>query len=74
MKLATICFAIAVSTTPLILSTSVDFTDKALPTDDLLACGWFPSCGDPDIYSPLSTPKDSKSKTETQDTKNEKLA
>ncbi|HEY9043908.1 MAG TPA: hypothetical protein VIN66_17125 [Rheinheimera sp.] len=41
---------------------------------DLLVCGWYPFCGDPDVYSPLSTPKDSKSKTETQGTKNEKLA
>lgn len=41
---------------------------------ELLACGWYPFCGDPDVYSPLATPKDSKSKTETQGTKNEKLA
>lgn len=73
MKLATICFAIAVSTTPFILSSAADSADAGISTENLLACGWFPSCGDPDIYSPVSTPKD-KSKTETQDTKNEKLA
>ena len=74
MKLATIFFAIAASTSILALTTSTDSGEVVLPTDDLFACGWFPSCGDPDIYSPVLTPKDSKSKTETQGTKNEKLA
>lgn len=43
-------------------------------TSTLLACGWYPLCGDPDvyIYSPILQPKDTT--TETQDTKDNKLA
>ena len=43
-------------------------------TSTLLACGWYPLCGDPDvyIYSPILQPKDEKA--ETQDTKDNKLA
>lgn len=40
--------------------------------DSLLACVWHPYCDIPDISSPILKPKDNK--TETQDTKDEKLA
>lgn len=46
-----------------------DFNTKY---DDALACVWLPVCGDPDIYSPVLQPKESK--TETQDAKDEKVA
>lgn len=66
--------------TVLIAITGLAKTDSTISQNDSakfsdsLACVWYPACGDPDVYSPLATPKDSKSKTETQDTKNEKLA
>ncbi|MEH8020114.1 hypothetical protein [Rheinheimera metallidurans] len=41
---------------------------------ELIACGWFPLCGDPDIYNPMIEPKDSKSKTDSKDNKNDKNA
>lgn len=40
--------------------------------DDAYACVWLPVCGDPDYYTPVSRPTDSK--TETQDAKDEKVA
>lgn len=43
-----------------------------LEHNNLYACYWFPNCADPDRYSPILQPKDSK--TETQDVKDEKLA
>ena len=66
--------------TVVIAITGLAKTDSAIQHEgsstfsDSLACVWYPACGDPDVYSPLLTPKDSKSKTETQGTKNEKLA
>lgn len=44
-----------------------DLIDKSY-----LACLWHPYCKDPDAYSPILQPKGDK--TETQDTKDEKLA
>ena len=52
----------------------VSNTNEQNVSGELLACGWFPLCGDPDVYSPDSTSKDSKTSTDTQGTKNEKLA
>lgn len=43
-----------------------------LELDVLLSCLWITYCGDPDIYSPVMQPKESK--TETKDQKAIKLA
>lgn len=43
-----------------------------LEQDVLLSCLWITYCGDPDIYSPVMQPKESK--TETKDQKAIKLA
>ncbi|MBZ9611136.1 hypothetical protein [Rheinheimera maricola] len=38
----------------------------------LISCIWITYCGEPDIYSPVKKPNDTKN--ETQDAKDEKLA
>ena len=52
--------------------TSADSVE--LQTEDLLVCGWYPVCGDPDIYSPVLQPKDAKTTTNPKDTKDEAVA
>lgn len=56
--------------------TSADITQRALSSDAydgvLLSCVTFPWCSGPDMSSPILQPKDKK--TETQDTKDNKLA
>lgn len=46
--------------------------DDKFENKDLLSCAWVTYCQEPDIYSPVPKPKGDK--TETQDTKDEKLA
>lgn len=65
-----------VTATLFLISSSVDMTerkqqDNVLDTQNLLACYWYPLC-DPQLQSPLLQPKDKK--TETHDTKDNKLA
>ena len=74
MKLSTFVLAIAVSTTPVIIASSVNADIEAVENRDLIACGWFPSCGDPDIYSPVLQPKDAKTTTDPKDVKDEAIA
>lgn len=45
---------------------------KQIVDEPLIACFWVTYCGDPDNYNPILSPKSDK--TETQDTKDEKLA
>ena len=45
-----------------------------LQMDDLFVCGWYPVCGDPDIYSPVLQPKDAKTTTDPKDVKDEAIA
>lgn len=47
-------------------------TNNLLKSQDLYACYWFPYCVDPEAYSPVLQPKESK--TETKDQKAIKLA
>ncbi len=60
-----IVFALNVS------SSSQDTQDDSIDKS-YLACLWHPYCKDPDMYSPVPQPEGDK--TETQDTKDEKLA
>lgn len=68
LAVTSLCLASSISSTEI----GVEDVTKLSEPSSLLACGWFPLCGDPDIYSPILQPKGDK--TETQDTKDEKLA
>lgn len=57
-----------------LIKTDVFRMNEHSMSGELLACAWFPVCGDPDIYNPVLTPNDSKTSTDTKGTKNEKLA
>lgn len=65
-----------VTATLFLMSSSVNMMDKeqqdnGLDLQNLYACYWYPLC-DPQLQSPILQPKDKK--TETQDTKDNKLA
>lgn len=53
-KLALAIFSISVLSAPVALV----LNSQEAPSDEVIACGWFPACGDPDIYSPALQPKD----------------
>lgn len=45
----------------LVVLTASEAETSNISTDmsgELIACGWYPLCGDPDIYSPALQPKD----------------
>lgn len=52
-KLALAIFSISVLSAPVTLA-----LNPQASSDEVIACGWFPACGDPDIYSPALQPKD----------------
>lgn len=67
-KFALAIFSISVLSAPVALV----LNSKEAPSDEVIACGWFPACGDPDLYSPALEPKDST--RDVRSVKEEKLA
>lgn len=67
---------LVISITLVAVASSDSVTKKRINDNSAvqIACNWYPLCGDPDIYSPLTEPKDSKSKTDSKDNKNDKDA
>ena len=58
-----VMFAAAISVTA---TNSISVVDQQPQiSDDVYACGWFPLCTDPDIYSPSTT--DEKDQSATSD-------
>ncbi|MDP2714973.1 hypothetical protein [Rheinheimera sp.] len=53
-KFALAIFSISVLSAPVTLV----LNSQDASSDEVIACGWFPACGDPDIYSPALEPKD----------------
>jgi hypothetical protein len=52
-KLALAIFSISVLSAPVVLV----LNSQEASSDEVIACAWFPACGDPDIYSPALEPK-----------------
>ena len=77
MKLQNLIVAgtVLIGTLVMLVMAAVDTDNKSqidLTEENYLACLWHPYCNIPDTYSPILQPKSDK--TETQDTKDEKLA
>ena len=69
LPFASVLLALSVTTT-----TFVENSIEPVPAEqDFYACVWYPLC-DQEIRSPLTEPKDSKSKTDSKDNKNDKDA
>lgn len=65
--IALVLFVVEASTGVLIKQ-----TESKIQLENTYACIWYTYCNDPESYSPILQPKSDK--TETQDTKDEKLA